>query len=260
VAGLGYAQTLYMLPVSLFGMAVSAAELPAMSSALGTPEEIARQLRTRVNAGLRQIAFCIVPSAVAFLALGDVVTATLYQSGRFTHADVVYVWGILAGSAVGLLASTLGRLYASSYYALRDTRTPLRFAVVRVTLTILFGYLAAIPLPPLLGIDPKWGVAGLTVSAGVAGWLEFVLLRATMNRRIGPTGLPLPFTLQLWGAAGIAAGAGWIIKWTIGPLPPLVIAVCVLGPYGLVYLAMVLLFGVPEAHDALGRARRWVGV
>ena len=260
VAGLGYAQTLYMLPVSLFGMAVSAAELPAMSSALGTQEEIARQLRSRVNAGLRQIAFCIVPSAVAFLALGDVVTATIYQSGRFTRADVVYVWGILAGSAVGLLASTLGRLYASSYYALRDTRTPLRFAIVRVTLTILFGYLAAIPLPPLLGIDPKWGVAGLTVSAGVAGWLEFVLLRATMNRRIGPTGLPLPFTLQLWGAAIIGAGVGWIIKWTIGPLHPLVIAVFVLGPYGLVYLAVVLLFGVPEAHRALGRARRWVGV
>jgi putative peptidoglycan lipid II flippase len=260
VAGLGYAQTLYMLPVSLFGMAVSAAELPAMSSALGTQEEIARQLRTRVNAGLRQIAFCIVPSAVAFLALGDVVTATIYQSGRFTHADVVYVWGILAGSAVGLLASTLGRLYASSYYALRDTRTPLRFAIVRVTLTILFGYLAAIPLPPLLGIDPKWGVAGLTVSAGVAGWLEFVLLRATMNRRIGSTGLPLRFTLQLWGAAVIGAGAGWIIKWTIGPLHPLVIAVFVLGSYGLVYLAMVLIFGVPEAHGALGRARRWLGV
>ncbi len=53
----------------------------------------------------------------------------------------MYVWGILAGSAVGLLASTLGRLYSSTYYALRDTRTPLRFAILRVALTTLLGYL-----------------------------------------------------------------------------------------------------------------------
>ena len=71
---------------------------------------------------------------MAFLALGDVVAAALLETGRFRHADAVYVWAILAGSAVGLLASTLGRLYASTYYALRDTRTPLRYAIVRVAL------------------------------------------------------------------------------------------------------------------------------
>ena len=147
VAGLANAQSLYTLPVSLFGMAVSAAELPAMSSALGDQAEVAAQLRQRLDAGLRQIAFFVVPSAMAFLALGDVVAAALFQTGRFTHGDSVYVWGILAGSAVGLLASTLGRLYSSTYYALRDTRTPLRFAVVRVALTTGLGYLCAIPLP-----------------------------------------------------------------------------------------------------------------
>ncbi|MFI5340871.1 MAG: murein biosynthesis integral membrane protein MurJ [Candidatus Methylomirabilales bacterium] len=259
VAGLSYAQTLYTLPVSLFGMSVSAAELPAMSGALGNQEEVAGYLRTRLNSGLRRIAFFIVPSAMAFLALGDVVTATIYQSGRFSRADTFYVWGILAGSAVGLLASTMGRLYASTYYALRDARTPLRFAILRVLLTTLLGYIAAIFLPPLLGIDSRWGVAGLTASAGVAGWLEFLLLRKHLSRHIGHTGLPVSFALQLWSAAAIGAGAAWIIKWAVGPLHPIAVAVLVLGPYGLVYLAMVLAFGVPEAHDALGRARRMMG-
>ena len=60
----------------------------------------------------------------------------------------VYVWGILAGSAVGLLASTLGRLYASTFYALQDTRTPLRFGIIRVILTVGLGYLFAIPSRP----------------------------------------------------------------------------------------------------------------
>src|SRR5205085_1519533 len=114
--------------------------------------------------GLRRIAFFVVPSAVAFLALGDVIAAALLQTGRFRHVDAVYVWGILAGSAVGLLASTLGRLYSSAFYALRDTRTPLRFALVRVALTSALGYLFALPLPRWLGIPPMWGAAGLTAS------------------------------------------------------------------------------------------------
>src|SRR5213079_2482905 len=149
--------------------------------------------------GLRRIAFFVVPSAMAFLALGDVLIAALLQTGRFRHADAVYVWGILAGSAVGLLASTLGRLYSSTYYALRDTKTPLRFAIVRVALTTMLGYLFAIPLPPALGLPPMWGAAGLTASAGIAGWVEMLLLRTKLNRRIGDTGLTAPYVAQLWG-------------------------------------------------------------
>src|SRR5262249_9336256 len=130
VSALTYAQTLYLLPVSLFGMSVSAAELPAMSSAVGTLEEVAEVLRGKLNSGLRRIAFLIVPSAMAFLALGDVIAAAVYQSGEFKHTDTLYVWGTLAGSAIGLLATTLGRLYSSAFYALHDTRTPLRFALI----------------------------------------------------------------------------------------------------------------------------------
>ena len=98
----------------------------------------------------------------------------LYQTGAFTREMTVYVWAILAGSAIGLLASTWGRLYASTYYALQDTRTPLRFALIRVALTIVLGYLFAIPLPVQLGIDPRWGAAGThRVGTGLAGWVEF---------------------------------------------------------------------------------------
>jgi putative peptidoglycan lipid II flippase len=172
VTGLINAQLIYVLPVSLFGMSVSAAELPVMSSATGTAEEIQAALRGRIDSGLRHIAFFIVPSAAAFLAFGDLIAGALLQTGRFTHTDAQYVWGILAGSSVGLLASTMGRLYSSAYYALRDTRTPLRFAVLRVALTTVLGYICAKPLPLWIGIDPRWGVAGLTASAGIAGWVE----------------------------------------------------------------------------------------
>src|SRR6266436_4846585 len=246
VAALTYAQSLYTLPVSLFGMSISAAELPAMSSALGSGDQIANQLRQRLDGGLRRIAFFIVPSAMAMLALGDIMTAALYQTGRFESGDSTYVWGILAGSTIGLLASTLGRLYASTYYALHDTRTPLIYAVIRVTLTTVLGYLSAIPLPPAIGLDPKWGVAGLTASAGIAGWIEFALLRKNLNKRIGKTGLALGYVAKLWLAAAVGACAGWAIKLAIGAHHPAIIAALVLIPYGLVYFVVTAVLRVPE--------------
>jgi putative peptidoglycan lipid II flippase len=256
MTGLTNAQLLYILPVSLFGMSVSAAELPAMSSTLGSEAVVAERLRARLNAGLQQIAFFIVPSAVGFLVLGDVIAAAILQTGRFTRVDSVYVWGILAGSAVGLLASTLGRLYSSTYYALRDTRTPVKFAVVRVALTAGLGYLAALRLPPLIGIDLRWGVAGLTASAGVAGWVEFALLRSRLNRRIGPTGLPAAFVGKLWLAAAVAAAVGWLAKLAVANQHPILAGAAVLAPYGTVYFGVAWLLGIPHVTGLLGRLRR----
>ena len=256
VAGLTNAQTLYLLPVSLFGMSVSAAELPAMSSALGAATEIAAQLRGRLDAGLRQIAFFIVPSAMAFLALGGVIAAVLFQTGRFTAADSRYVWAILAGSSVGLLAQTLGRLYSSAYYALRDTRTPLNFAIVRVILTSGLGYLCAVPLPGWIGIDAKWGVAGLTASAGMAGWVEFTLLRRTLNRRIGRTGLPAALVARLWLSAAVAAAGAWGVKIALGRHHPLLFGLVVIAVYGCVYLGAAWLLGVEECAALARRVRR----
>jgi putative peptidoglycan lipid II flippase len=254
VTGLANAQLLYTLPVSLFGMSVSAAELPTMSGAVGL--DATDVLRHRLNRGLRQIAFFVVPSAMAFLVLGDVIAAALLQTGRFTHDDAVFVWGILAGSAVGLLASTLGRLYSSTYYALRDTRTPLRYAVIRVVLTTVLGYLCAIVLPPRLHISSLWGTAGLTASAGISGWLEFLLLRRTLNKRLGHTGLPASLTIRLWTASAIGAAVAWALKTVSPGGQPIIVAAMVLMPYGLVYLGMTLALGVPEARGMLARLNR----
>ena len=136
---LNYAQLLYGLPVSLFGMAVSAAELPAMASLVGHEKEIAEALRERMAHGLRRIAFFVVPSAVAFVALGDQLAELVYGGGKFGIEEARWVWGVLAGASVGLVATTLGRLYSSAFYALHDTRTPMRFALVRVTTSIVLG-------------------------------------------------------------------------------------------------------------------------
>jgi putative peptidoglycan lipid II flippase len=256
VAGLGNAQMLYTLPVRVFGGSVSAAELPAMSSALGSAEDVVAELRERLDAGLRRIAFFIVPTAMGFLALGDIVAATVLQSGKFVRHDALYVWGMLAGSAVGMLASTLGRLYASTFYALRDTRTPLRFALLRVGLSGALGAVCALLLPGWIGIDRGWGVAGLTASAGAAGWIEFVLLRRALNLRIGRTGLPASFVVKLWGSAALAATAGWVIKLAIGHRNPQLTGIAIMAPYAVTYFGATYWLRIEECAAVVRKVSR----
>ncbi|MGB7435186.1 MAG: murein biosynthesis integral membrane protein MurJ [Candidatus Acidiferrum sp.] len=260
VAALSYAQTLYTLPVSLFGMSVSAAELPLMSGAIGAADEVAEVLRARLNSGLRQITFLVVPSVAGFLILGDVVVAGIYQTGRFTHHDVMYVWGILVGSTVGLLASTLGRLYSSGFYALRDTRTPLRFAIVRVLLTTILGYIAALPLPRLLGVEPRWGVAGLTISAGIASWVEFTLLQRGIRLRVGHVGVPVAFLGKVWSAALVAAAAARGLEYVLGPRNHILLAILVLGLYGLIFFGASIAMKLPEAQSMVSLVSRRMGI
>ena len=203
VAAISYAQVLYTLPVSLFGMSVSAAELPAMSSATGDEAANARRgSGPGSTAGCGRSRSSSFRRRWCFVALGDVVAGALYQSGAFTREMTVYVWAILAGSAVGLLASTLGRLYSSTFYALHDTRTPLRFALVRVALTIVLGYLFAIHLPATLGVASRWGAAGITLASGLAGWVEFFLLRRRTGAADGTDRVPTSSSCaELWGSA-----------------------------------------------------------
>ncbi|HYB90057.1 MAG TPA: murein biosynthesis integral membrane protein MurJ [Candidatus Binataceae bacterium] len=256
VAAINYGQILYMLPVSLFGFSVAASELPTMSRASGTPEQVSALLRARLNAGLRQIAFLVVPSAAAFALLGDVIIALIFQSGHFTHGDAVYVWAVLAGSAVGLLATTMGRLYNSAFYALWDTRTPLRFALVRVSLTLVLGYLCAIPLPPAIGIATRWGVAGLSASAGVSAWVEFALLRWRLNQRVGWTGLDRTFLAKLWAIALVAAGAGFGLKLIEAGMGPRIQGLTIIPLYGAIYLGGAWMLGMREFDQFVAQVRR----
>jgi putative peptidoglycan lipid II flippase len=209
-----------------------------MSRATGDLAEIAAYLRSRLTTGLRRIAFFVIPSAVAFIALGDIISAAIYQRRRFTHDDSIYTWGILAGSGVGLLATTQGRLFSSAFYALKDTRTPLVFAVIRVALTTVLGYLAAFHLPALIGIDAKWGAAGLTASAGVSGWIEFLLLRRSLGKRIGSDPVGAAYLARLWASAVVSACVAWVVKLQFAHFRPELNAAVVLLPYGLLYLLL----------------------
>jgi putative peptidoglycan lipid II flippase len=269
VAALGYAQTFYMLPVSLFGMSIAAAELPELSRAGGSEAE---PLRLRVSAGLRQMAVFVVPSAVGYLLLGDVILAAMYERGDFGRSDTLLVYLILAGYAVGLLASTATRLYGSALYALGDTRTPAKFAALRVATSALLGATLMVMLEPItiFGItigrgetitimgNPV-GAAGLAAGAGVAAWLEWLMLRRALGRRIGDAsaaGVLLKLIVAALVAGAIARG----VLFVLPPLPNLIAIVAALGPFGVCYFALAHLFGVGEVTTAVTRVLARLGI
>ena len=254
VSLLGYSRTLVMLPISLFAMSVSAAELPTMS---GTHEDkVAEHVRGRMNAGLRQIAFFVIPSTIAFLALGDVMVAALFQSGRFTAQDTLFAWGILAAASIGLLATSLARLYSSAFYALRDTKSPLRMALIRVVIAAVLGVLAAVYVPGMLGIASQWGAAGLALASSIAGWVEFVLLRRRLNRAVGRSGIEGPLVVRLFVAAAIAGAAGYGAKLLVLETHRFIIAAVSLGAFGIVYFALTYAFGVSESSAVIRQIQR----
>jgi putative peptidoglycan lipid II flippase len=254
-AGLAMAQMISTLPVSLFGMSVSASELPAMAARTGADSPEAA-LRDRLEAGWARIAFYVVPSAAAFLALGHVIAATVFQSGAFTAAESTYLWVLLAGAAVGLLASTLARLTASAFHALGDTRTPFRWALARMGVGIVLGLVAALVIVPAFGLEPRLGVAGLMLGGGLAGWMEFALLKRSLERRLGPLQVGGRHLAALWGMSAIAALIAWlplaagIMRWQ-----PLAGGLAVLALFGSTYLAIAWILGVSEARHLAATLR-----
>ncbi|MDP2269650.1 MAG: murein biosynthesis integral membrane protein MurJ [Archangium sp.] len=278
VSALTYSQTIALLPVSLFGMAISAAELPEMSAdATKSVEERTKAIRERLGAGLERMSFFVVPSAVAFLFLGDLIAATLLESGKFTAADSRFTWYLLIGSAIALSAQTSGRLYSSAFYALKDTKRPLKFATIRVTLGIALGYYAVQILPGQLGLPQHLGAVFITITTGITAWLEMSLLKGALRRELG--GLPSTRTqlAKVWPAALLAGAITLAVKFWLGSqfgvvetvaaewggsvlappaLPRIPMSLGLLGLYCALYGIGCIVLKVPQASAIVRRVLR----
>ncbi len=253
-ATITYASTLYLLPYSLFGMSIAAAELPELSRQRQAARDV---LRNRVSDGLRELIVFIVPSFVAFILLGDIIVAALYQTGEFDRANTLLVWAVLAAYAIGLLASTSTRLYNSAFYALQDTKTPAKVAAARVVIAVTIAAGLMFLLQRVTVAGQSLGPVGIALGAGVGAWFEFFVLRRSLGRQLdGPPGSGGGRLARLLLAAIVAALIGRAIDWFLPPLHPILLAVLVLIPFGVVYFGLARLLGVPEAAAATDRILR----
>ncbi|HUF89112.1 MAG TPA: murein biosynthesis integral membrane protein MurJ [Gemmatimonadota bacterium] len=255
VASLAYAQRLYLLPLSLFGVAIAQVALPTLAhDAARTGERV----RDELAASWRRMAFLILPSALALVAFGRPAVSLLFERGRFEPADTAAVTWVLAGYAAGLLAYASVRLFATAFYAFHDTRTPVRVAVVALGVNVALG----ITLAWLLGTP---GIALATATAAVANALALgALLRRRLGPLLGPDGRRAAARMAAAAAvAGALALAPYL--WLLGRWPAwglggrLVGALALYGGIGLVYLGATVALGVEEPRrirERLARRRR----
>jgi len=254
VSSIAYAQTLYLLPISLFGMSVSAAELPELSSVGDADEAAKAKLRQRLEFGLARISFFVIPSAVAFALLGDMISGLVFQTGEFKRADSLLVWAILAAASLALLPATRGRLISSTFYALRDTKTPLRFSLIRVVIAVGLGLFGALKLPGMIGTAKIYGTVGLTAASGIAGWVEFILLKRSLEKRIGQIQVAVQSQNRVWIAALLAGVMAFALKIALTDLDrPILVGGLVLGFFGVVYFIAGALLGVEESKKIFHR-------
>lgn len=241
MAVLGYAQVLFLLPVSLLGMSTAAAELPDLSQRLG--ERSIDSLAPRIQQALRRTAVLAVPSAVGFTLLGLPVVSLAYERGAFTREASTLTWLVLAAYSLGLVPAIASRQLQNAFIAAGRTGTPARIAALRVTIAAAVGVPLMLVLDrfPVPGFDLgelRLGALGLAGGSGVAAWIELAALRRALAR-LGLSGLlPIGLWLRYLGlavVAVVAAGGLWTasIDW---PAPWLRHAVA-LGCYAGFYLA-----------------------
>lgn len=257
------AQFLYLLPVSLFGMSIAAAELPELSR-LG-PQSPAAVLQ-RVEHGLGRVAYFVAPTAVLYFALGETLIGALFERGKWGPSDTRLVWMILAAYSLGLLATTASRLLQNTLYALDDPRTPARIALVRV----LVGTAVALMLMfwldrfVLVGTSIETGseatkdlkhlgAVGIAIGSMCAAWTEFLLLRMALRWRIGHVTLGGGRLGPVVTSAIAAAAAGRIVALLIGDPAPLIEVVPVFGVAAVVYLGVTRSMGMTLRNELSGR-------
>ena len=283
VSLLYYSQQLYLLPVSLFGMSIAAAELPDLSSMDASD---VGALDHRIDDGLGRVGFWVVGSTIIYLAVGDLLVGALWGTGAFDAQVSQAVWLVLGTFSIGLVATTSSRLLQSLLYGMGDTRSPARISVLRVTVSVVVGAVLMLQLDRFGIVDgsitlldpgslPAWrpvpaelrssdgsgplrlGAVGLAAGAGVGAWVEWRALRRAVIART--TMLPRAAgstrgRLVIPALAGLATGL--LVRQVVAPMPGLVAGLIATGMTGMAYVVASVFTRVAEVDvliDGLGR-------
>lgn len=254
---ISYANTLAMLPVSLFGVSVAAASLPEFSRESGALRT--EVLLERLRSGWQRILFYVVPCAVVFIAFGDYCIGILYRAGRFGATEQRAVHWVLAAYAVGLVSFGSVKLLSSAYFAMQDYRTPLRASVVSIVVSAIVSVSIAIPLR-------SWtaAAAGIALGSALGSYVNLSLLIRGLRRQVGVLYTPTMWTgtRRIAIAAAAAALATTLLRlgqqhW-FPSVHPRVAGVPVLAAFGLTYLCVAWWMGSAEAARWLRRPVRVV--
>ncbi|HEX8662154.1 MAG TPA: murein biosynthesis integral membrane protein MurJ [Brevundimonas sp.] len=196
---LATADRLYQLPLGLVGVAIGIALLPRLSRAVASEDH--GQQQASMDEALTLSMALTLPAAAALMAMPYFLIDALFTRGAFLQVDAVNTARALFQFGWGVPAFVLIRILAPAFFARRDTRTPMIFALVSVAVNAAL----AIGL-----FNLGWGIAGIAAAVSAAAWTNVILLAATLWRR----GLyrPSPQALSRLTRIGLsAAGLALIV-------------------------------------------------
>ena len=214
-------------------------------------------LLERVRGGWQRILFYIIPSAVAFIVLGDYCVAILYRAGRFGAAEQAAVQWVLGAYALGLVSFGSVKLLGSAYYALQDYRTPLRASMTSIAVSIAVSVSIAVPFRSL-----PIAAAGIALGSAVGSYMNLAILARGLRRRLGTL-----YTAAMWQgtrriviAAAVAGLVGSLLRvaqqaWFPSTHPRLT-GLPILAGFGVTYLVVAWIMGSAEAARWLRRPVR----
>src|ERR1700745_1171999 len=224
LSALYYADRLNQLPIGVIGIAVGTVLLPEMSRRLTAGDHIGAMEQQR-----RAFDFTLlfsVPFVAAFLAVPDAIMRAMFARGAFTKGDAAAAGATLAAYAIGLIPFVLIRSAVSTFYARKDTATPVKASLTGVAVNValkvaLVGTLAQIGLALATAVG-AWTNLLLVLGFAVrAGYLEpdRVLSRSLLKFALSGVllGAVLWFTAR-FAAAGLAQLAAFRDEATLGLL------------------------------------------
>jgi putative peptidoglycan lipid II flippase len=167
-----YAFQLSQIPVGVVGVSIAVALFPTLSTdaALGRIGEIRRQ----VAGAIRILLFVAAPLMAIMIVLAEPLTAVFYQYGAFTAAASERTSNALVFFAVGLGGHIIVHVLARTFYAMQDTKTPVKWAIVAV----------AINVPLMAWLVGPMGIEGLALAMSIAAVIEVLGLLWSLHRRI----------------------------------------------------------------------------
>ena len=190
---------LVLLPLSIFGMSVSTAAFPTLA------EHVARgrmdRVRDTILETLRSIIFMAIPSSVGLMALALPIVQVLLEHGHFSLLDAQKTVVPLIFFSIGLTGLASVEILTRSFYAMRDSKTPVIVSIAQFILKIALSLILI--NTAVWGVD--WGTGSLAFSTSVAGTLEAIVLFWLLHQRIGD--LRVRTTLLFIGRVLLAAGA-----------------------------------------------------
>ena len=176
VTYLFYGMRLIQFPLGIFAVAVATAILPTMSSQAARGATV--ELRETLSFGLRLVFFITFPAMIGLIMFRIPIVHFLFQHGAFTLENTLGTSAAVLCYSLGLWAFAGVRIVAPAFYALQDTKTPVKTAVLAMLVNILLSVSLMGPLKH----------AGLALATSLSSILNLSILLWLLRRRLGRIG------------------------------------------------------------------------